>query len=329
MQNMDSGYVNDLYLKMINGDRLALSKAITLVESQKRDHEIYAQEVLEKCANGHGKSIRIGITGTPGVGKSTFIESLGQLFIEDGKKVAVLTIDPTSPMNSGSILGDKSRMNKLSHSKNAYVRTSPSRSKLGGTTDRSRETIILCESAGYDVILVETVGVGQSETEIMNMVDMLLLLVLPGSGDEIQGIKRGIVEIADVIVVNKEDRLEKNIVKDTLNTYKFALHLKSVKESGWTSTTYSCSALTGSGMTDLFQQINDFFQLVIENGYLESNRTEQHDVWLDQKVEELAIREIKIKTAESSDIQEIKSKVKSGKLGVYKAAQTIVSQILK
>jgi len=322
-------YVVELYQKLLKGDRLALAKSITLVESQNKNHVIYAQHLIEKCLLHSGNSIRIGITGTPGVGKSTFIESLGQMFIKNGSRLSVLTIDPTSPLNKGSILGDKSRMEVLSHDPNAFVRTSPSRSVLGGTTDCTRETIILCESAGFDVTIVETVGIGQSETEILKMVDLLILLVQPGSGDEIQGIKRGIIEVADIIVVNKEDRFNKATVKETLNTFKFAIHLKSMKRSGWATAVMSCSALAKTGMDEVFNSIMEYFKVISENGFKEKNRANQNNAWLDQKVESSVVKLIREQIPKVESIDEIRLKVEKQELSVFKAAEEITHQILK
>jgi len=232
-----------------NKDLTILSKAITLLESIKPEHQLIAEELIELCLPFSGNSLRIGITGVPGVGKSTFIESFGKFLIEtEQKKIAVLAIDPSSTKSKGSILGDKTRMNFLSTSQNAFVRPSPSSGTLGGVARATRESIILCETFGFDTIIVETVGVGQSETEVNSMVDFFLLLMLAGAGDELQGIKRGIMEMADAIVINKTDVENANRVKLAQQNYKNALHLFPANENGWTPKVESCSAINSNGI---------------------------------------------------------------------------------
>ena len=230
------------------GDISTLGKAITLIESSLEKHRLQAEELIEMCLPFSGKSIRIGITGVPGVGKSTFIESWGNYLTEQGHKVAVLAIDPSSKSSGGSILGDKTRMNELSVNKNAFIRPSPSAGSLGGVAQKTRESIILCETAGYDVILIETVGVGQSETAVHSMTDFFLLLMLSGAGDELQGIKRGIMEMADTIAITKSDG--DNIQKAKLASmeYKNALHLFPQAESNWTPQVGICSAVEKTGL---------------------------------------------------------------------------------
>ena len=328
-KNLKRPSTKDLYEKLIQKDRIALSKAITLVESQNSDHIVHATKLLDNCVSQSGNSIRIGITGTPGVGTSTFIEKIGLRFIEKGKRVAVLTIDPSSPKNQGSILGDKSRMDQLSHHPNAYVRSSPSRSTLGGTTDKTRETIVLCEAARYDVIIVETVGVGQSETEIIDMTDLLLLLTLPGAGDEIQGIKRGIVEVADIVVVNKIDKFKESVVKDTLNTFKFALHLKSEKPSHWSSIVRSCSAATEEGLDKIMEDVLDYFDLINENGFLLENRNRQTENWLLKKIEQEGLKEIRKRLSLFPSLKEYQENIHQKKISVQRAAVDILNSIIR
>lgn len=321
---IDDAYVEELYAGINKGDRLSLAKAITLIESQKAEHQIFAEKLLAKSLSLSGKSMRIGITGTPGVGKSTFIESLGQRFIKAKHNLAVLTVDPTSPVHQGSILGDKSRMEALSNSPQAFVRGSPSRTVLGGATDRTREAIVLCEAAGYDVVFIETVGVGQSEVEIAKMVDFLLLLVLPGSGDEIQGIKRGIVEMADLIAVNKEDRVEKSTLQETLNVYKFALHLKTPKKSGWQNKALSCSALKGSGLDTIYKIIFEYFDLIKKNNYYQENRVHQDVIWLEDTVRKEVLRLSDKRLKGSKKFQNVQEKVKKREWTVHQGAKYLL-----
>ena len=325
---MDKSYVDNLYKSLIKKDRIALSQAITLIESQNNDHKNYAMDLLDACYKHSGNARRIGITGAPGVGKSTFIEALGLMLIEKGHKVAVLTIDPTSPMNQGSILGDKSRMELLSHHEDAYVRSSPTRNTLGGTTDRTRETITLCEAAQYDFIIIETVGVGQSETEIMNMTDLLLLLTLPGGGDELQGIKRGIVEVADMIIVNKIDKFEKAVVKESINSFNFAIHLNPTQINGWQRKVYSCSSTTKDGLNIILSDINKYFNDLDANGQLNVKRTHQNEIWLKKKIEQEVLLRINHEIKNQINMEEIKANISEKKWSIPKAAQEVVRKIL-
>ena len=234
--------------QIIKGDRTALGKGITLLESTLPEHEIKAQELLKLCFPYSGKSIRVGITGVPGVGKSTFIESFGKLVTSNGKKVAVLAIDPTSQQTQGSILGDKSRMHELAVNKNAFIRPSPNSGTLGGVTNKTKDSIILCEAAGYDIILIETVGVGQSETSVSNLADFFLLLMLSGAGDELQGIKRGIMELADGLIISKADGNNITNAKNASQAYKRALHLFPSMDNGWIPKVSVCSAIENTGI---------------------------------------------------------------------------------
>ncbi|MEE9372679.1 MAG: methylmalonyl Co-A mutase-associated GTPase MeaB [Saprospiraceae bacterium] len=325
---IDKKYIVELYSKLINKDRIALSQAITLVESTIVKHQTFAEDLLDMCLPFSGNAIRIGITGTPGVGKSTFIESLGQKYIDKGQRVAVLTIDPTSPINQGSILGDKSRMTILSQSKSAYIRSSPSKTVLGGTTDRTRETMILCESAGYDVIIIETVGVGQSETEISHMVDLILLLVLPGGGDEIQGIKRGIVEIADMVIVNKKDNFKNTIVQETVNTFKFAMHVRPNIKRIKICAVMTCSALFHEGMDEILEELEGYFYSIIESGYLDSNRASQTQVWLESRIHQEALIQIKAVINNHEYGKIVKQKVLSKEWSIAYGVRKIVDKIM-
>ncbi|MCG9876094.1 MAG: methylmalonyl Co-A mutase-associated GTPase MeaB [Leptospiraceae bacterium] len=262
-----------------SGDRLALSKAITLVESNKPEHQMLSQDILEAILPFTGNSIRIGITGVPGVGKSTFIECFGEYLISQGKKISVLAIDPTSQRTHGSILGDKTRMENLSKAEQAYIRPSPAGGSLGGVARKTRETILLCEAAGYDTIIIETVGVGQSETAVHSMVDFFLLLMLAGAGDELQGIKRGIMEMADLIAINKADG--ENLAKATSAQaeYKSALHLFPPTNSGWIPDVLTCSAIQELGIADIWKKILEYSQITSENNFYKENRKQQNRFW--------------------------------------------------
>ncbi|MBT8316979.1 MAG: methylmalonyl Co-A mutase-associated GTPase MeaB [Lutibacter sp.] len=265
---------------ILAGDISFLSRAITLVESTNPKHKIKATLILEQCLPYANKSIRIGITGVPGVGKSTFIETFGKYFTEKGKKVAVLAIDPSSSINKGSILGDKTRMEELVKDKNAYIRPSPSGDSLGGVAQKTRETIILCEAAGFDTIFIETVGVGQSETAVHSMVDFFLLLKLAGAGDELQGIKRGIIEMADAIVINKADNENVKNAKLAKLEFSKALHLYPLKENGWQPKVTTCSAFYNEGIDVVFNIIQDYLTLTKTNGFFDEKRNNQNKYWL-------------------------------------------------
>jgi len=272
--------VKEFVKHILEGNISYLSRAITLIESTNAAHQQKANNILEACLPYANKSIRIGITGVPGVGKSTFIEAFGKHFTSKGKKVAVLAIDPSSSINKGSILGDKTRMEDLVKDQNAYIRPSPSGDSLGGVAQKTRETIILCEAAGFNTIFIETVGVGQSETAVHSMVDFFLLLKLAGAGDELQGIKRGIIEMADAIVINKADN--DNIKKAKLAKAEFsrALHLYPIKESEWQPQVTTCSAFHNIGIKNVYKIIDDYISLTQSNGYFEKRRNEQNNYWL-------------------------------------------------
>ncbi len=260
---------------ILSGNRTILSQAITLVESSLPEHYDIAQAIIGKCLPYSSKSIRIGITGIPGAGKSTFIETFGLHITAEGRKLAVLTIDPSSEQTRGSILGDKTRMEQLSVHPNAFIRPSPSAGTLGGVARKTRETIILCEAAGFDTIIVETVGVGQSETAVHSMVDFFLLLMIGGAGDDLQGIKRGIMEMADLIAVNKADGSNKLKAEGTKVLLQNALRLFPPKPSQWIPIVHTCSALTDSGILELWNIITDFVRITQESGYFEEHRKKQ------------------------------------------------------
>jgi len=272
--------VNTFFEKILAGNISYLSRAITLIESTHPKHQKKAADIIEKCLPFANKSIRIGITGVPGVGKSTFIEAFGKCYTKKGKKVAVLAIDPSSSVNKGSILGDKTRMEELVKDQNAYIRPSPSGESLGGVAQKTRETIILCEAAGFDTIIIETVGVGQSETAVHSMVDFFLLLKLAGAGDELQGMKRGIIEMADAIVINKADKDNKKRAEIAKTAFANALHLYPVKESEWIPKVTTCSAFYNKGIEEINTIIDEYLILTRQNGYFEKRRNEQNNYWL-------------------------------------------------
>lgn len=264
---------------ILAGDRVILARAITLVESELREDQHLAGEVLDAIMSRTGNSLRIGITGAPGVGKSTFIEAFGKTLIDDGRKIAVLTVDPSSQITGGSILGDKTRMATLARDTHAFIRPSPSGQTLGGVTKYTRETILLCEAAGFDTVIVETVGTGQSEIAIKNMVDFFLLLIQPGSGDELQGIKKGIVEMADAIAVTKADGENLQQAKTTQSEFRHALHLLQKQRSGWTPQVHLCSSLTQEGLPEIATMLEEYRKQVSATGFFQSNRRRQHVHW--------------------------------------------------
>ncbi|PWG04902.1 methylmalonyl Co-A mutase-associated GTPase MeaB [Polaribacter aquimarinus] len=277
--------VNEFVDKILEGNITFLSRAITLVESTNAKHQQKSNEILEQCLPYANNSVRIGITGVPGVGKSTFIEAYGRHLTSKGKKVAVLAVDPSSSVNKGSILGDKTRMEQLVTDKNAFIRPSPSGTSLGGVAQKTRESIILCEAAGFDTILIETVGVGQSETLVHSMVDFFLLLKLAGAGDELQGIKRGIIEMADAIVINKADGDNEKNTKIAKVEFNRALHLYPLKESKWQPKVLTASALKNIGITEVDEMIQQYFELTKANNYFSQKRNDQNKYWLMSTIE--------------------------------------------
>jgi len=277
---------DELIVGILKGDKTFLSRAITIVESTNPEHLAKANEVIKGCLPHANQSVRIGITGVPGVGKSTFIEAFGKYLTSIGKKVAVLAVDPSSSISHGSILGDKTRMEELVKDENAYIRPSASGETLGGVARKTRETIILCEACGFDTIIIETVGVGQSETAVHSMVDFFLLLKISGAGDELQGIKRGIMEMADAIVINKADG--DNIQKANLAKTEFnrALHLFPAKKSGWIPKVTTCSAYEKTGIEAIWETISEYFELVKSNHYFEEKRQNQNQFWMMETINE-------------------------------------------
>ena len=275
----------NLINNILNGDTVSLSRAITLIESKKNSDRKLANNILKEClSKNKTTSIRIGITGVPGVGKSTFIEALGTYLSKLEKKVAVLAVDPSSSITRGSILGDKTRMKNLVKDPSVYIRPSPAGNELGGVSNKTRESIILCESAGYDIILIETVGVGQSETSVYEMVDYFLLLKLAGAGDELQGIKRGIIEMADSIIINKSDGDNISAANQAQSEFSLALSLYPVKLSKWKPKVTTCSSINNNGIEEIWKDICDYFKLTKKNGYFLKNRNNQKRNWLMQTI---------------------------------------------
>ena len=317
--------VNEFVTGVLNGNITFLSKAITLVESTNIKHQQKANEILNFCLPHANKSIRIGITGVPGVGKSTFIETFGKYLTAQGKKVAVLAVDPSSSVNKGAILGDKTRMEALVTDENAFIRPSPSGTSLGGVAQKTRESIILCEAAGFDTIIIETVGVGQSETVVHSMVDFFLLLKLAGAGDELQGIKRGIIEMADAIVINKADGDNKQNAKIAKVAFNRALHLYPLKESKWQPKVLTASALHNSGIEEINNMILTYIAITKENAYFNKKRNEQNKFWLlstiEQQLKTNFYQNPKIKNA----LQEEIDNLENGKTTPFNAAKRLLN----
>lgn len=278
--------IDEYVAGILNGDITVLSQAITLIESNNPEHYARAQEIIERCLPHAGKSVRIGITGVPGAGKSTFIEAVGDMVTSLHHKLAVLAIDPSSERSGGSILGDKTRMESICHNPDVFIRPSPSAGSLGGVARKTRETIVLCEAAGFDVIFIETVGVGQSETAVHSMVDLFMLLQISGAGDELQGIKRGIMEMADLMVITKADG--ENIHKAELARTQFqsALRLFPMPESGWSPRVYTASSVTRAGLEDVWKGIEEYLEHVERNGYFQHNRNRQNKYWMYESINE-------------------------------------------
>ncbi len=307
-----------------SGNRQALSQAITLVESTREDHRILAREVIKLCMSSTGNAFRIGITGAPGVGKSTFIDTLGMHMIEAGKQVAVLAIDPSSAKTGGSILGDKTRMARLSREPKAFIRPSPSSGSLGGIASRTREAMFLCEAAGFDVLFVETVGVGQSEFSVHQMVDMLLLLLITGAGDDLQGIKRGIMEMADMIVINKADGPNEPAAQNLLRLIRQAVHVLPAPRSEWASVVQTASAVEDRGIEEIAAAIDQFEKTVRASKGLELNRQQQALTWMYQLIEEGWKRRLKNNPRASSKLTELEDLVVKGLTSPHDAADTIL-----
>ena len=319
--------IDDYVDGVLNHNRTLLAKTITLIESNSEKHFELAHKVLQKLLLHSGNSIRVGITGVPGAGKSTFIEALGMYLINQGHKVAVLTVDPSSSITRGSILGDKTRMEKLSRENNCFIRPSPSGGALGGVARKSRETILVCEAAGYDIILVETVGVGQSEITVRSMVDFFLLIMISGAGDELQGIKRGVIEIADALLVNKSDGENQKKAEIARSEYAHALHYLKPATEGWDTPVKTCSALTGKGIEDAWMMIENFVELTKRTNIFEQRRKEQSIEWVHRLIEEELKNEFYNNEKVKSMLPGIKEELLAGKILTIEAAKKLLSII--
>jgi LAO/AO transport system kinase len=320
-------YSLDEYIDgILSGNRTILSQAITQVESNLQDHQALAQKIIERCLPHSGKSIRIGITGVPGVGKSSFIESFGMYVTSLGYKLAVLAIDPSSERSKGSILGDKTRMEMLSANENAFIRPSPSSGSLGGVARKTRETICLCEAAGFDVIFIETVGVGQSEIAVHSMVDFFLLLALAGAGDELQGIKRGIMEMADTIVITKADGSNIDNANRAKAEHQSALHLMPLTESGWQPQVLTCSAHSNIGIDNIWNTIQQFVLHTKQDGSFDKNRTGQAKYWMHQTIKDSLQSRFYNNSRIASQMKKIETDVTEGKLSSFEAAQHLLDK---
>ena len=320
----------DDYLRGIRErDSAALGQVITLVESNRSDDRVQAQELLTRLLPLTGGAHRIGISGVPGVGKSTFIETFGLSLVDGGHRVAVLAVDPSSSVSKGSILGDKTRMERLAASDNAFIRPSPTSGTLGGVTKKTRETMALCEAAGFDVILVETVGVGQSETAVSEMVDFFLCLMLPGAGDELQGIKKGVLEIADMIAVNKADGDNETRAQQAASEYRAALHILKPQSPNWSPPVITISGLTGKGLDQLWQNILDHSQALSKSGEWEERRAGQAVKWMHEMVEHQLLSVLKEEASLVELIARCEQDVREGNLTPSLAAQKIFAAMPK
>lgn len=314
---------------ILNGDKTSLSRAITLVESTNPAHMQKANAVIAKCLPHADKSVRIGITGVPGVGKSTFIEAFGKHLTSLGHKAAVLAVDPSSSLSHGSILGDKTRMEELVKDENAYIRPSASGDTLGGVARKTREAIMLCEACGFDTIIIETVGVGQSETAVHSMVDFFLLLQIAGAGDELQGIKRGIMEMADLIVINKADGDNVRRARLAKTEFNRALHLFPSKASGWQPKVTTCSAITGEGIAEVWETVCSFFDRVKDNGFFGIRRSEQNSYWLTETINEQLLGKFYNDPAIAELLGQAKKAVQDKSMSPFAAAKILLENHFK
>ena len=309
---------------ILEGNITILSQAITLIESNNPDNYAQAQEIIERCLPYAGKSVRIGITGVPGAGKSTWIEAVGNMVTSLHHKLAVLAIDPSSERSGGSILGDKTRMETICHNPDVFIRPSPSAGSLGGVARKTRETVVLCEAAGFDVIFIETVGVGQSETAVHSMVDMFLLLQISGAGDELQGIKRGIMEMADLMVITKADGENKVKAEVARRQFQNALHLFPTPESDWKAKVYTCSSLEGVGLEEIWKGIEEYLEHTKANGYFQHHRNEQNKYWMYESINEALKSHFYLNPEIEGRIAEIEERVLDAKLSSFIAAKELL-----
>ena len=320
---MSNFNINEFVDGILSSKISYVSKAITLVESTKPEHQEQAQQIINAIIKHSGNSIRVGITGVPGVGKSTFIESFGLEVIKHGHKLAVLAVDPSSQISKGSILGDKTRMEQLAVHPSAFIRPSPSSGSLGGITKKTKESIIICEAAGYNYILIETVGVGQSETLVHQLTDFFLLLMLAGAGDELQGIKRGIMEMADAIVITKADGTNADKAKMARSEYANALHLFPPTESSWIPEALTCSSLESKGITEVFEMIEKYRRHTITNNYFYKKRQFQNKQWFHQTLNDLIIEKFYSDASIKNKIISIESDIENNLVNPYEALKSI------
>lgn len=317
--------VDDYVTGVIGGDRAMLGRTITMVESRNPRHQEIAQEIITRLLPHAGKSYRIGITGVPGVGKSTFIESFGCMLTGKGHRVAVLAVDPTSPVSGGSILGDKTRMQTLSQEPNAFIRPSPSGGTLGGVTRTTRQTIVVVEAAGYDVVLIETVGTGQSEVAVSAMSDFFLVLMLPGAGDELQGIKKGVLEIADMIVVNKADGDNEIRAKQAMNHYRNALHILQPRSPNWAPPVQLCSSLNGKGLDSIWTKLLEYKEKLTNSGEFQEKRQEQRIQWMWTMLQDRLMTELRTSPAVIASLPAIEQQLRAGQMIVSRAVDKIMA----
>jgi LAO/AO transport system kinase len=319
--------INDLARRVRDGDRASLARAITLIESKRADHRNKAHQLVQELLPQTGHAIRVGITGAPGVGKSLTIDTLGTHLTGKGHKVAVLAVDPSSTRSGGSILGDKTRMARLAVDANAFVRPSPSSGTLGGVAAKTRETMLLCEAAGYDVVLVETVGIGQSETAVADMTDFFLALMLPGAGDELQGIKKGLVELADMIAINKADGDNVKRATTAAAEYRAALHILTPRSPNWAPPVMTCSALTGAGIAELWAQVLAHHDRMTSTGEHAARRREQQVKWMWSMLEERLFARLRSDPALRARLPQIEAAVAAGRLAATLAVEQIVAAL--
>ena len=318
-------FSTDEYVEgILRGDITILSQAITLIESNKPEHYDQAQQIIERCLPHAGRSVRIGITGVPGAGKSTFIEAVGNMVVSLHHRLAVLAIDPSSERSGGSILGDKTRMESISSNPDIFIRPSPSAGSLGGVARKTRETIVLCEAAGFDVIFIETVGVGQSETAVHSMVDMFMLLQISGAGDELQGIKRGIMEMADMMVITKADGENRQKAELARAQFQSALHLFPMPESGWRPKVYTCSAVAETGLEEVWKGVEEFLDHIESNGYFQSNRNRQNKYWMYESINDTLKDSFYRDPAVAAHLADVEQRVLDAKLSSFIAAKELL-----
>ena len=325
---MKESEITDLVDGVVSGDRKAIAQAITLVESKKASDVTLSEKLLESILTADGSSIRIGISGPPGVGKSTFIESIGQLMVQDGNKLAVLAVDPSSSISGGSILGDKTRMEYLSRDEQVFIRPSPSGKNLGGVNRSTRESIAIVEAAGFNVIIVETVGVGQSQTEVFDMTDVFIVLLSPGGGDQLQGIKRGITELADILVVNKFDGDLKSFSRNTVLDYKNALKLLKPRTKDWSVPVIACSSLEKIGIDECWKSIQNFQKFISTCGLLERNRSRQQEKWLLEETKQGLLDALEKNEDIQDKLRNIQANITEDKRSIKTKAKGIVESFL-